>query len=161
MYAACGRKTNSNPITLAAIAAVKRREQERLSPPIEAPKDPPRFKVINRNPADISPKTPREIARSDIAMVALVYGVTYSDIMSKRRLRNIVLARQAACWMLKFSRGYSQPEIGRLLGIDHTTVLHGLGKHLRRMGVDDPAARRAEKRCEHMRIKHLEYSRAA
>ncbi len=66
-------------------------------------------------------------------------GVTVADIMGKRRLRKIIRARRKAihlvwlnCRMGITQRRYSTPEIGRVFGLDHTTVLH----HLKAMGVE-------------------------
>jgi hypothetical protein len=54
--------------------------------------------------------------------------VTWSDILSSRRMGFISLARQIVCWRLSKFTLMSLPEIGKLIGKDHTTVLHAVRK---------------------------------
>lgn len=64
------------------------------------------------------------------------FGLRYEDIIGKRRMREIVMARQAAMARAYVERpDLSLPQIGRLFGgKDHTTVLHAAKK----MGVHVP-----------------------
>lgn len=62
-----------------------------------------------------------------IAAAADLYGVTADAVLSNDRGGRVVLARQAACWLLR-ARGLSLPTIGRALGRDHTTVLYACNK---------------------------------
>lgn len=39
-------------------------------------------------------------------------------------------ARQAAYWCCRQLTGYSYPELGRLFGRDHTTVMHGRNNYV-------------------------------
>ena len=71
----------------------------------------------------------QRIARS----VAKAHGVTYREMLSPRRQKNLVHARQHAMWELRKHTSLSMPAIGRLLGgRDHTTVLHGIRAYEKR-----------------------------
>lgn len=74
--------------------------------------------------------------------ICRVLKVTRNELMSNRRNKRVVFARQAIMyWSMRLSK-LSSPEIGRRLGgLDHTTILHGkeaypakraaMGRHLR------------------------------
>ena len=75
----------------------------------------------------------REIARR--------YGVPASEIFGPRRFRSFVRARQEVAYRLYNSRHQSGPrrfsltQIGTWLGgRDHTTILHAIRAHEKRMG---------------------------
>lgn len=74
----------------------------------------------------------REV-RQIIADIALIYGVTYADVMSVRRTQQIVRARQHIMFELSQRTPWSIAQIGRFLGRDHTSVLHGVKKHQKRI----------------------------
>lgn len=72
----------------------------------------------------------QRIARS----VAKAHGVSYREMLSQRRQKHLVHARQHAMWELRKHTSLSMPSIGRLLGgRDHTTILYGLRAHEKRM----------------------------
>ena len=57
--------------------------------------------------------------------VAEYYKIKNSDMLSKRRNRNIARPRQMAMFLAKQLTNHSLPEIGEAFGgRDHTTVLH-------------------------------------
>jgi chromosomal replication initiator protein len=58
-----------------------------------------------------------------ILRAARLYDVEPDDILSRNRHRRPMLARQAACWMLRNHVGLSLARIGNVLGVDHTTVM--------------------------------------
>jgi hypothetical protein len=60
------------------------------------------------------------------AATANVCGVSYADVLSDRRDKKAVLARQLAMRLAKKLTRHSLPEIGRAYNRDHTTVLHAL-----------------------------------
>ena len=79
----------------------------------------------------------REIARE----VAQRHGVSMADILGERRFRPIVHARQEVAWRLARLRHpdgscrFSLPQIGAWLGgRHHTTILHAIRAHEKRMG---------------------------
>jgi len=64
-----------------------------------------------------------------IRHVADEYGITTQDLTTKRRDKNIVLARQTAIYLSRELTDFSLPEIGKLFGgKDHTTILHSYNK---------------------------------
>lgn len=69
--------------------------------------------------------TPRERNLADIGLIALRYGLTRQDILNhhgKRCLRVNDARRDVA---LHFrAKNYSWPKIGRIVGRDHSTVIH-------------------------------------
>lgn len=80
--------------------------------------------------------------RQIVNEVAAKHGVSFIDIISERRPRYIVLARQEAMYRLYNETTLSFPDIGRRLGgKDHTTVLHGVTRHCERNGLPHPRRR--------------------
>lgn len=68
--------------------------------------------------------------------VAVRHEVTIQDLISGSRERHICHARQEAMWMAHANTRLSMPSIGkRLGGRDHTTVMHGIRAHARRMAL--------------------------
>lgn len=77
------------------------------------------------------PLSAQRIARS----VAKAHNMSFKEMVSPRRHRSIVRARQQAMWEIRKHTKLSLPQIGRMLGdLDHTTVLHGIRQHGKRMG---------------------------
>ena len=62
-------------------------------------------------------------------------GVKVEDIMGDSRHQKHVRPRQMLMWEIKQrSPGISLPQIGRIFnGRDHTTILHGIQRHEKRM----------------------------
>ncbi|MDD5617597.1 MAG: chromosomal replication initiator protein DnaA [Candidatus Omnitrophica bacterium] len=61
--------------------------------------------------------------------VAVFYNLTTNDMKTKKRNKNIVLARQIAMYLTRELTSLSLPEIGLSFGgKDHTTVLHAYNK---------------------------------
>lgn len=69
--------------------------------------------------------SPRMSMRDIAAEVAAEYGMTVADLKRRSRCHWISHTRQEAMRRM-FDAGYSLPQIGRLFGLDHTTVLHGV-----------------------------------
>jgi len=72
--------------------------------------------------------TPRDAIRLIIAEEAARAGIAVEDLLGPLRRRKIVDARYAA--MRRIHRAYphkSYPEIGRLFGRHHATVMYALG----------------------------------
>ena len=70
---------------------------------------------------------------SDVAMHVVdacskVFGVTRADVMNKNRSASVVLARQSAYWILRYSYGMSWNQIGGLMEREHSTVLQQAGR---------------------------------
>lgn len=78
--------------------------------------------------------------RKIVTAVAKCYGLTFFDLLKKRRTPHLVRARHHAMWELKRSTFMSFPEIAKLLGgMDHTTVMHGVRKHQERIEAGEVA----------------------
>lgn len=79
---------------------------------------------------DLLRSNDRRLSVEDIQKrVCEFYNVKMSDLLSSRRMQNIVLPRQVAMYLCKILTSKSLPEIGRKFsGKDHTTVLHAVRK---------------------------------
>ena len=64
--------------------------------------------------------------KSIVAEVCEKHNLTWSMLMSDRRHVGIVRARHEAFWRMSRECRMSLPAIGRRMGRDHTTVLHGV-----------------------------------
>ena len=71
--------------------------------------------------------TPREKIHAAINDIAEPHGYTVDDILGPSRLKHLVSVRRDCVLMLR-GRGYSTPEIGRLMNRCHTTIVHALNK---------------------------------
>lgn len=67
-----------------------------------------------------------------VSEVSASTGVPVRDITSDRRNLHIVAARHEVFWRLHAETDWSVAEIGRRLGRDHTTILHGIRQHEKR-----------------------------
>lgn len=56
------------------------------------------------------------------------HNISKREFISKSRTDRVVKCRDEVIGNLKVRLGWSQPKIGRLIGRDHTTVLHSLRK---------------------------------
>ncbi len=73
--------------------------------------------------------TPRHpFAVAVVALVADSYGIDADLLWSRQRGPTLCEARQLACWALREKTGWSYPELGRALCLDHSTVIHGVRK---------------------------------
>lgn len=65
-----------------------------------------------------------------IAEVAAAYGCTAADLLGTSLKRKLTVARHAAYYEVKTQRPWlSLPQVGRIFGRDHTTILYGIRKH--------------------------------
>lgn len=71
--------------------------------------------------------TPADDARAVLEQAAWRNHVSVDDVLSKSRLREVVKARQEAAWELR-QLNLSYPQIGAILGRDHSTVLLAVRK---------------------------------
>jgi len=75
----------------------------------------------------------KKIAR----VVASKHGLTFEDLMSRRRDRKSVAARFEAYYRIRNETTMSLPQIGmRFGGKDHTTVMHGIRRHTAKLAVE-------------------------
>lgn len=69
----------------------------------------------------------REAAAVTIEAVAAEYEVGPADIIGRRRIARISAARHEVCRRL-VALGWPYHEVGRQLGLDHTSVIHAVRK---------------------------------
>jgi hypothetical protein len=129
-------------------ATAPERPRMRLISPMVKEKQPDVIDIMLKRAVEKygAVKTPRQRLRSDIEAVANTYGLTYSDLVDKAATNEVVRARSAAMWMLKFSRGMTLPEIGRHFNMDHTGVLAGVNRHMARIDPNSPQAQWIERK---------------
>lgn len=113
------------------------------NPPTETtpkPVDNPRAKAVYNH--SLAPAIALQIWRDIVEEVAIKHEVTFNDIISQRRNVKIVAARHEAMYRLREETPASYPRIGKWLGDrDHTTVLHGVEMHIKRMSNPPPVTR--------------------
>jgi chromosomal replication initiator protein len=63
-----------------------------------------------------------------IRRAAAAFGVTPKELLGPSRLRNVLLARQVAMYLVREVCRLSLPRTGAVFGRDHTTVLHACRK---------------------------------
>lgn len=63
-----------------------------------------------------------------LRVVAHAYTLTVDDLTGRDRHKNTAEARLVAYWLLRTRTSLSFPEIGRVLGKDHTSVMSGVRK---------------------------------
>lgn len=73
---------------------------------------------------DQSPLVPPSRIKPIIGAVAKYYGVPLRDLVSFRRARALIRARQVAMYLARTLTKHSLPAIGRVFERDHTTILH-------------------------------------
>ena len=79
---------------------------------------------------DIIPIGKKEISINLIQKITSeYYGIKLNNLLSKKRTKNIVLARQVAIYLSRELTDHSFPEIGSAFsGKDHTTIMHSFNK---------------------------------
>lgn len=80
-------------------------------------------------PAPLKVLSPRAEIQAVIDRIAREHNVTAGDIVSPKRTRAIVKARDQA--ILEVSTRWpwlSLPKLGKIFGRDHTTIMHSLSK---------------------------------
>lgn len=63
-----------------------------------------------------------------LALACVRFGVTAKEVLGPGRTKNVVAARYEAMALIYQHTQQSFPGVGRLMGRDHTTVLHGVNK---------------------------------
>jgi hypothetical protein len=78
--------------------------------------------------------TPKKPWKTFVREVAHRHGLTLDDLVGPARSRKISGPRQEAMWVLHQQKRWSLPTIGEFLGgRDHTTILHGVRRHAKRL----------------------------
>jgi len=63
------------------------------------------------------------------AEVCARHGVGPRSIHSRCRLAYLVAARHELIWLIRQSTTWSTPEIGRYMGMDHSSIVHAIQRH--------------------------------
>jgi len=59
---------------------------------------------------------------------ALAFDVDSEEVLGRRRTEPLVFARQTAYYLVQRGLGYSYTRTGAIFGVNHGTVMHGVGK---------------------------------
>jgi hypothetical protein len=65
--------------------------------------------------------------------VCFKHGITLMELLSRRKPKPIVAARHEFFYRCRKETSMSLPQIGRRAGRDHSTVIHGIKQHERKM----------------------------
>ena len=76
------------------------------------------------------------------------YRVEKSLFFSNCRTAHVAAARQEAAYLLRRLTGYSFPEIGRILGRDHSSIIHAYNLIAKRMMGTESYGRRIAKNVQ-------------
>ena len=63
-----------------------------------------------------------------VEKIADYFNLTPEEITGKGKTRNVANARQMAIYLIRKLTGQTLEDIGKLIGRDHTTVLHSIRK---------------------------------
>lgn len=95
-------------------------------------------------PVDEEPLVHLPFWKTVVHEVCEKHGISLQEIISRRRAKDIVAARQEAFFRLYKETAMSLPKIGyRMGGRHHATVLHGVRAHKKRMAAAETLAREA------------------
>lgn len=83
---------------------------------------------------DLNYNVPRPKSRILLKYVACKHGMSVSDLTGASKFKRHVRARQEFYWMASHIGGESSTQIAKACGgRDHTTVLHGVKAHAKRL----------------------------
>ena len=103
-----------------ALEAIERAKEKRGTSAEVAPVAQADARLEPQKPAVVRTEFQRTLNR-----LLPVFGISYTELKSHRRNRELAFARQAICYWLCRRTEMSLPQIGRLLGgRDHTSILH-------------------------------------
>lgn len=74
----------------------------------------------------------RDLIMDVVRIVSKHTGIPVAYIKGKRKTQAIVHARWLACYLAHDRQGFTLEEIGKAMGLDHTTVLHGVQQERKR-----------------------------
>jgi hypothetical protein len=106
------------------------------APSLQEEVPPPPLKEEQEDPAD-RPATFMQVMRA----VSKYYQISIIEMRANRRQKQVVLARQVACYLGRELTHLSLPMMGQKLCRDHTTVLHGIERVRERL-FDQPELHR-------------------
>jgi hypothetical protein len=77
------------------------------------------------------PRLTRKAYEAALAEVSAHWRLSPWEMTGPSRVRRLARARQHLMWLLR-SRGYSYPQIGKAMCLDHSTVIYGVRQHAKR-----------------------------
>ncbi len=137
-----GRQSAAARAARFEVVARERAESTEMMPPAQAPKNkrdivaypapstPPRFDVsrVSEESEFIAHiNRPGRVFKIQ-GSVAEAYGIGRVELVSRRRSGHVIRPRQVAMYLCTVLTPRSLPEIGRLFGRDHTTIMHARNK---------------------------------
>jgi len=102
--------------------------------PYQPPRPPLRFKPITFKG--------NATGRTLLGLLARFFKVSVDEILSEQRPMRLVLARRATCYAMYMAKRWSMPQIGKVLGKDHTTILHHIKNAEHKIKTDDAMRRK-------------------
>lgn len=85
----------------------------------------------------ISPKSSSITYEKILDSVSKHYSVSLDDLLGKKRIKEIVIPRQVAMYLLRSELNFSFPQIAARIGKkDHTTIMYACGKIEKQLRVD-------------------------
>ncbi|MHA2609706.1 MAG: chromosomal replication initiator protein DnaA [bacterium JZ-2024 1] len=83
-------------------------------------------------------RPPKNLPSADqiIHSVAQYFSLPAESLLSRKRTRDILFARQVAIYLIRKTLGFSLPEIGHIFQKDHTTILHSLSSMEKKLSTD-------------------------
>lgn len=131
---------------------------EPVDPPTLVKAEPPLPKIVEPWPKPpvnkggrprVFEPDPRYTVRAILEAVSEAYGVTLAELLNSRyRPQRLALPRFAVSRLLRDKRNLSYPNIGRALGQDHSTAIHGC-KRASGLLESDPEWTAAYRAAEH------------
>jgi chromosomal replication initiation ATPase DnaA len=83
--------------------------------------------------AFVTTETPAAATKRLIAEVAAKHGLRPEHVLLRHKTPALVAARDELCHRLRYEKKLSTPQIGRIIGINHTSVIDGLKRHAARL----------------------------
>ncbi|MCE5328939.1 hypothetical protein LLG07_01180 [bacterium] len=62
----------------------------------------------------------------DLHTIAEVCGVKYSDLLTKSRKKEVIMPKQAACYILRNYKNMTFSKIGSILNLTHASVIYNV-----------------------------------
>lgn len=84
--------------------------------------------ALSRNRQSTTERVRHPIVDRIVRSVAIAYGASVNDIVGLSRTKSIAEARAVACLVARRCTRMSYPEIGRALGLHHTSVIAAVRK---------------------------------
>jgi hypothetical protein len=107
-------------------------------PPAPKPVQKTGLRLIYRFPiGPFLPPAYRETTYQKVKSIvfehAFKHGLTVEEMMAENRSPERVAIRSELYWRLRKETTWSLPRLGKYLNRDHTTLLHGINRHAKRL----------------------------